>query len=327
MGRRRRRINEHLPKHVYRKGAGFIYRRDGKDTYLCKQTAPLSELWAAYGRVTQPDDHGTLRWLLDDFMARKEFKSRSTQEAYEGYYRILTEFKTADGTAFGDVRLEMITRRSIRAYLDKYPSPISANRQIQFLKAAWNTCLEFHDLPDNPCMGVTLNKQEARTRYVNQEEYEQFLSTTNGYIPIFMELAYLLRARWGEVANLRAVDLVPEGVVLQRSKGSEGEITAWTPRLEKAVQMAQAFNASAPSPISGSYLIHDKHGSPIKRNSFQAAWGKAMRAWVAKGNKHFTYHDLKAAGYSDQQDQFAGHKSEKMHKVYSRKLRIVQPPS
>ena len=35
--------------------------------------------------------------------------------------------------------------------------------------------------------------------------------------------------------------------------------------------------------------------------------------------------DLKAAGYSDQKKQDAGHKSEKMHRVYNRKLRIVEP--
>lgn len=327
MGRRRRRINEHLPKGVYRKGAGFIYRKNGKDAYLCKQSAPASELWAAYERALEPDNKGTLNWLLDDYFARKTFKSQQTKDAYEGYRRLLAEFRTLDGTPFGEVRLEQITKRSIRGYLDKYPAPISANRQIQFLKAAWTYIAQFHDLPDNPCAGVTLNKQEARTRYVNQAEFAAFKKTVSGYLPIFMELAYLLRARWSEVQRLTTNDLLAEGVRLARGKGSEGEITAWTQRLQKAIADCQAFNAQAPTPIAGAYLIHDRKGKAISRNAFQTAWGRAMSAWVAAGNERFTFHDLKAAGYSDQQEQFAGHKSDRMHKVYSRKLRIVEPPA
>jgi len=51
-----------------------------------------------------------------------------------------------------------------------------------------------------------------------------------------------------------------------------------------------------------------------------------MRKWVEAGNERFTYHDIKACGYSDQKVQDAGHRSEKMHKVYNRKMRVVIPP-
>ena len=120
--------------------------------------------------------------------------------------------------------------------------------------------------------------------------------------------------------------VLEEGLRLERGKGSEGEITKWTPRLRKAVNECKAFNADAPAPLSGSYLIHDKHGSPIKRNAFQSAWGRAQRAWKEKGGERFTFHDLKAAGTSNQKDNYAGHKSEKMRKVYVRKLQLVEPP-
>ena len=118
---------------------------------------------------------------------------------------------------------------------------------------------------------------------------------------------------------------VAEGIIIRRGKGSEGEITAWTPRLRKAVDAARQINEAAPIPLSGAYLLHDKAGLPITRNAFQSAWGRAMRKWEAAGNERFTFHDLKAAGYSDQKKQDAGHKSEKMHRVYNRKLRIVEP--
>jgi hypothetical protein len=77
--------------------------------------------------------------------------------------------------------------------------------------------------------------------------------------------------------------------------------------------------------LSGAYLIHGRQGQAIRQNAFQTAWGRAMRDWVAKGNERFTFHDLKASGYSDQKKQDAGHRSEKMHRVYNRKLRVVEP--
>lgn len=329
MGRRRRRINEHLPKHVYRKGAGFIYRHDGKDTYLCKQTDPASMLWTAYERAKKADHDDNLRWLVNTYLESPKFRELApkTREAYAGYANTLLGFKTASGTEFGDAPMDAITMITIRDFLDKYPAPISANRQIQFLKAAWNWVAQRHPVPANPCAKVELNKQPARERYVDQVEYQQVLRMARGYLPAMMELAYLCRARRSEVSALRESDVLADGLRLKRGKGSEGEITAWTPRLRAAVEAARSIHPGAPTPIKGAYLIHDKGGLPIKKNSFDSAWRRLMNRAIDAGLEPFTFHDLKAAGYSDQKEQWAGHKSEKMHRVYSRKLRIVEPPA
>jgi len=191
----------------------------------------------------------------------------------------------------------------------------------------WRALERFRHVPPNPCTGVALNKQLPRTRYVTQEEFAAFKSAAKGSIPIFMELAYLCRARWSEIARLKVGDITPQGLRVVRSKGSEGEYTALTPRLHAATQAALAFNPNAPVPISGAWLVHSKNGLRIKQNSFQTAWGRAMRDWIANGGERFTFHDLKAAGYSDMKTQSAGHRSGKMHKTYNRKLQIVEPPA
>ena len=41
------------------------------------------------------------------------------------------------------------------------------------------------------------------------------------------------------------------------------------------------------------------------------------------GIEPFPFHDLKAVGVSDHQDNFAGHRSASMRKVYVRKLQRV----
>jgi integrase len=300
----------------------------GKPVNLGPADMTVGEVWAAYERETaQPTD--TLNWLLNEYHQSAKFKSRKerTRKDYAEYRDKLAAYPMANGKPFGTAVLSKIKRTAIQKYLDKHHAPILANRQIQYLKSAWNWALNrYEQMPPNPCVGVELNPQNARTRYVSQDEFRAFRETTAGYIPLFMELGYLCRARWSEVARLTDSDLTDDGVVIIRGKGSVGEITAWTPRLRKAIAECKAFNADAPTPITGGYLIHDSRGNPIKQNTFQAAWGRAMRAWVKNGGERFTFHDLKAAGYSDQEQQFAGHKSERMHSVYNRKLRIVEPP-
>jgi len=328
MGRKRRKCNQHLPPGVYRKRAGYIFRKGGKDIYLCKQSDPQSVLWAAYERIRDGETEHTLSWMLNLYLASDRFKrlSERTREAYTDYAKALCDFPTVHGSVFGDAMLEDISPISIRSYLDKQDAKISANRKIQFLKAAWNWAQQRHPIKDNPCRGVELHEQIPRDRYVTPEEFDAFKAMATGYVPLFMELAYLCRARWSEVAGLKHSDETPDGLRVIRAKGSEGEITAWTPRLRAAVAACKAYNAKAPTPITGAYLIHDKHGAPIKQNSFQNQWGKLQRAWEEAGNERFTYHDIKACGITRQKDNWGGHRSAKMRKVYVRNLQIVQPP-
>lgn len=339
VGRKRSKSSKQWPKGVYRKRETLIYREylgvvDGKtkfgpDIYLCDLTAPPSELHRAYERVTE-HDQGSVNWLLKQYHDSPQFPKLAgrTQSDYSDYRRLLTGYKMANGRPFGEAPLSCVKRTTIRGYLDKYGAPIAANRHIQYLKAAWNWALErFDSVPDNACQGVKLNEQTPRSRYVSQEEFEAFKATTEGYIPVFMDLAYLMRARFSEVAAIEREDILHEGLRLLRAKGSEGEITAYTPRLLAVIEECKRLNADTPTPISGAPLIRNSQGKPVNRNAFQTAWGRAMRKWASAGNERFTFHDLKAAGYSDQQEQFAGHKdtSGKMHKTYNRKLRVVRP--
>lgn len=254
------------------------------DQYLCSVNAPRSQFWTAYERVTGVRKD-TLAWLLTAYLGSDQFqgKAERTRGAYRGY-AVTLRAQRVGRELFGDVELIRIDMVTIRTYLDSYRdkhgvrAPISANRQVQFLKSAWNWALERHrHVPPNPCTEVALNKQLPRTRYVTQEEFAAFKASTTAYIPLFMELGYLCRARWSEVAQLKAADILPEGIRLARGKGSEGEITAWTFRLRAVVQACQAFHAGAPAPLAGSFLIHTRQGKAISQNAFQTAWGRAMR--------------------------------------------------
>ena len=333
------------PKYVYETKKGYIIWReylgkiDGKYTSakeipLCKAPATDREVWVAYLRVT---DHtnGTLGWLLKQYHESKQFVDLSpkTKLEYEGY-RLKIESRPVKlyGT-FGMTPYGAIKKTTIRRYLDSYTdrngrlAPVAANRHIQYLKSVFSWAIQRHDaVRNNPCEKVTLNKETPRTRYITDEEYTVAITIAmeggSPYLAAFMELAVLCRARRTEIGSLTHAHLTHEGIILNRAKGSEGEITTWTPRLRGAVAYAKSLYPDAVTPITGAYLIHNKHGQPITKNGFDSAWRRLMDKVEATGIPRFTGHDCKAKGVSDHKDH-AG-VSERMKKVYVRKLSKVE---
>lgn len=340
MGRKRDKASKpwaHL-KGVYRKRNTLIYREykgviGGRpsfapDVYLCDLDAPPSKMHAAYERLTQQDSE-TVGWLLRQYHASPQFQAlaQRTQREYEDYQARLTSHICKNRLPLGKAPLLAVKRTTIRSYLDNYGAPIAANRHMQYLKAAWNWALERYDwLPENPCQGVRLNEQTPRSRYVTREEYAAIHELTSGWVYWAMELAYLCRARRSEIVALRAGDALEEGLRLRRTKGSDGEITKWTPRLRAAVDGALAHSYGKATPIGDAILLLNNHGQRITDRAWNSALGRLRPKMDELGIERFTLHDLKAAGYSDQDRQDAGHRSERMHRVYSRKFRTVEPP-
>jgi integrase len=119
-----------------------------------------------------------------------------------------------------------------------------------------------------------------------------------------MELAYLLRARYSEVLNLTTDDVSDTHVRLIRLKGSEGELCALSERLRAAVSDVRA----------DPYICHR-----YTESGFSSAWRRLM----TKVDNPFTFHDLKAKGISDHENNHSGHRSPAMRKTYVRKLQEV----
>lgn len=349
MSRNRKKENQRLPPYVYRnKQRNHFFHwqylgkgKMGKKTYLCPLDAPISDVWRAYEALEQSANN-TLRWLLDTYNASEANRSNatSTQRQHEMYRNKLVDKVGAKGGKFGDLPLDNINRLMIRRYLDIAPHKVGANRHIQYLKAAWNWGSQrYAQVPQlNPCEGVTLNKEESRTRYVEDWEYELvqdiILQTTRSpYLAIMMELAYLCRLRASEVRNLKHHDIKVGYLRIQRGKGSLGELTRISPRLQAALDAAKRIYPNAPVPISGAYLLHDKNGLKISKNRFDSAWQRVMEKAKETGaevngqqtklEESFTFHDLKAKGTTDHTEQWAGHKSEKARQVYIRRLREI----
>ena len=265
-----------------------------------------------YEEVTSgPRD--TLGWLLGHYLDNVQGLAERTRTDYGRYVRTICAFE-----GFGNAKLERITRRSIRGYLDSYPAKVMANRHVQFIKAAWNWMIERHDLPENPCIGVRLNEERPRHKYVTDSEYQTVyrlaLGQRSPFLALAMELAYLCRGRRSEVLAVRREHVTSEGVLLERGKGSRGEITLWSVRLRECIRRANELHSDTISP----WLLHNADGTAIRSRQLEQAWKRAMKKAVAQGVEPFTFHDLKAKGITDHPKKHGGHKSEKMRAVYDR---------
>jgi integrase len=275
----------------------------GKTITIAPPDTPMSEVWRLYEEMVG-DERQTLGWLLALYKDSDRFRELSpkSQKDYSKAIEKLTGAPVGNDR-FGSIELRLIDKRSIRSYLDTYPSPVAANRQIAVLKSAWNWVLERHNVPDNPCIGVKLNREQPRTRLISQDEYNWVQRNAPASIFQMCELAFLLRARLSEVLNLKVSDVSDTHVRLVRLKGSEGERTIMSDRLRAAVSDVRG----------GEYICHQ-----YSESGFRSAWRRLQGKMKAAGVKPFPFHDLKSLGVSLHKDHHSGHRSPSMRKTYVR---------
>ena len=334
MGRKRNASNRWLKecglKYVTVSKNRYVYRPPPykKETLLGKICSPRKNIIQAYDRLLA-GNFGTLDWLLTKYINDRQKKQGPTKPLsprtivdYEHYKKRLLN-KDWFGQA-GNPTLSQIKRTSIRSYLDHYPSYTQARLHIQLIRAAWNWVGERYELPPNPCSGVKMPPLAGRKQFWADEQYTTALSVAADmrfpYMFAIMELQYLQGARHGEVLETKRNDCSDEGIHLKRSKGSKDEITQWTPRLRAVYEFCLTMHPHAPTPIDGSYLIHNKDGSRITevqyRQACQRIKVKCKLLGVSIDDLHF--HDIKANASMDRPDNDVGHLDVKMKQLYAR---------
>lgn len=338
MGRKRKsRIDHNLPIGVYRRSKYIEYRfindeGNNKSIYLrdddgnhLRNGATISQINNAWRLVyTSNQNKGkTLSWLIHEYFKSNIYHSLSskTQKGYQTFAKTIINKKTNKGN-FGDLLIKKIKPSTIAAYRDsRADAKISANREIQFLSSVFSWAVERDYMQSNPKLGVRLNPQKSRTRYVEDWEYDLVYKLAPPQYKLLMELSYLCRARRGELTKMSHDSILKQGLFLKRSKGSDNEITAWSPRLSDVIEQCKNHNAY----VESKYLIHDKKGDYYRDAALQTAWTRLKNKALNNGlSEPFTFHDIKAKGVTDHKNHEAGHKSARMRKVYVRRPDIVE---
>lgn len=154
-------------------------------------------------------------------------------------------------------------------------------------------------------------------------------------------ISHQCRLRGVEVFSLTDDKVLDEGLHCVRAKGSNENITRWSPDLQNAIKSAQdARNAiwskrrmPVPMKPEDRLIMVNESGLKIKSSAWQKAWRRFMDQAIEAGlitkEQHFGLHDLKRRGVTDtkgtKQDkmQASGHKSIAMLDVYDRSIAVV----
>jgi site-specific recombinase XerD len=325
-----------LPSRVYRGRKSYEFHpKGGGSIVLCARPADGIEtelikscVWAAYKKIVsepiKPDD---MSRLIEAFHKSAQYRQLAvnTQRDYLQYSKRIIR-------VFGHMEPGDIKAPHIRQFMDamnEQNKPVAANRHHSYLSVLFGWGIAYSYCTENPAKQVRKFREEARDRYIEDWEYDLVLNiarqSSYPYIAPMMELAYLCRARSIEVLAFTEANISEEGIFLNRAKGSNNEITAWSERLHKAVAEARALFPNAPASIKRP-LIHSKTGMAIPRESFKTAWQRVIAQALRSGlTERFTYHDVKAKAVTDHAKHFAGHKTKKMEAVYNRKPDIIAP--
>lgn len=332
-----------LPSRVYRGQKSYEYHprtggsvrlypitRDTQGNLIETDKIKLAVIQAKLKAESSLIQREDIDWLFGLYTKSPQFSKLAIKTRQEDEIR-LRRLRLV----FGSMLPRKVTSGHIRQYMDTVgeTAPASANRDHGFLSRVYSWAKERNIVNDNPARDVKKFVETPRDRYVEDWEYDLVyqiaLTTSYPWIAPMMEFAYLCRMRSQEIRSL-ATDkhLLPEGIFVERGKGSANEITLWSERLRDAVSLAEKLLGQG-SQTENIPLFPARSGGVISKSGFSSAWrrvrSKAMEEGLAIDGKRvtltesFNFHDLKAKGVTDHETKASGHKNRKMQAIYDRK--------
>jgi integrase len=166
----------------------------------------------------------------------------------------------------------------------KKVTPATINRDIACLKHMFTIANEWQYTKHNPTKGIKLLKEPpGRVRYLDNEEVERLIATSNWPLKTIIIIALNTGMRKGEILGLKwsDIDLKNSLLMVGKTKNNERRIVTINNTLY------QEFS-NIPRHISSPYVIYNKDGKPFKgvRKSFAAALKRANIT-------DFRFHDLR----------------------------------
>lgn len=190
--------------------------------------------------------------------------------------------------AFGHLLLMEITPRLVERFmterLEAGKKPATVNRDLAVLKRMFSKGVEWDLATDNPLRRVKLLKENnARVRYLTDEEREALLAECEGHLLDIVMVALYTGMRLGEILNLKwqDLDLGRRQITIRETKNGE---TRHVPIPQPLI----AQLGGIPRQVARPHLFPGRDGDPLKRIS--TAWDAAVaRAKI----EDFRFHDLR----------------------------------
>lgn len=327
-------------------------------TTVAGRDARLSDLHAIAERG---EATGTVEWLSKLYHDGAKFKAlaKTTRADYEYSRDVLLSQRTADGGNVGSLVANRIRTHHLQKLVDRIAAegtPTKAAKVLRYARLLFSWGLRRGHVLQNPGKGLEAPQERRRQRLPDQQAYLALLSfaidgaarvsRTEGsqapYLPLVMELGYLCRLRGIETLTLVEAQGTPEGLRINRRKGSRDNVVEWTPRLRAAWNSALAYRKAVierttriePIRPEDRRLILAESGEPLTKSGLDSAWQRlvhaAIREAVITPEQRFSLHDLKRKGGTDTKDTKAEKQdalgvTEQMMKTYDKSVPCVRP--
>jgi hypothetical protein len=328
MGRSRKPADRWMPLRVYRGKTKYEFHpMKGGAIALCPLDATRDEVLEAYLAVSKKAVL-TVEDLAEQYFKSASFKRKKprTQEGYRDSWKQLH-------IVFGAGDAARVLQKHVRKYMDMrgLKGEVAANRDLSLLKNIFAHGFERSLIKANPCNGVKKFPESPRTDYIEDDEYELYLSRSTPICQVFMELSYLEGARGQDVRVILLSDIKPKGIYIMQEKTGKKQLKLWTPRLKDAVDHAQALRKEILAKldkrgaVASLYLvINTTKGQPYTDSGLKSIWAKNRARIKAEYGMEitWTYHDIKAKAISDYDGdkfKFSGHKVRRQTDEYDRR--------
>ena len=332
-----------------------------KNKRIAGKKATMLDLWQA---MEEPDlTTASFQWMFDKFKesAKWESLSSDSHKSYNNTIRILQEIETKiHGTSLSETDRHKWTPVLMQSVIDKIAikTPTTSHRVKQNLSALFNWGIRRGHAITNPasiCELVKLKpKQRLPSRVLVAKLTEFAISGSNlkphtkGSIPKAiwksLELAFLNRLRGIEVRHLTDAHILLDGLMCERTKGSNTNVTLWDDRLRHVINecvverdaLWKKQNRPYPLRPEHRFLVVNNSGDCLTKSGWQSIWrsflNRAIKAEIMLEEDWFGLHDIKRRGTTDTEGtaedklEATGHKSRAMLPIYDKSIARVKTP-
>jgi integrase len=228
----------------------------------------------------------TVGSILDRYQA--QCLSQLAPRTARDYARHLGHLKAR----FGELDARTLKPRDFGPFIQERvgrKGEVQRVRQLAVLSAAFTQAVSFWYLLDhNVLRDVKRPKRPPRDRLIEQHEFEAVRSGAPLRVQLMMDLALRLGQRQGDLLDLKWLDIKDGWVNLQQ--GKTGKRLA----IEISPELKRIFGKCWMLPNRSDYVITRRCGGRYTSEGFRALWQRTMNAYVRRGGKRFTFHDIRA---------------------------------
>jgi integrase len=242
---------------------------------------------------SQPAAYATFssmtEWYFREFVPDKS--ARTQRDNSREITRLLA--------VFGEVAMHNISSKDVRTYLHERgkQAKTRANREVALLSHIFSKAIEWEIISTaNPCAGIPRFAEQARERYVTDEEFALVWSAAAQLLQDALDLALLLGQRPADTLNLTLNNVDSEAIALTQSK------TGRKVRIRIEGQLLEVLRRiSSRRRVHGEIqLIVNEAGRALTASALRSLFDAARH----KAGVSFQFRDLRAKNATDTDDVF-----------------------